>query len=116
MATFKNMAAQGDFIIMRVEDFPKEIEKVNPTEGKFTVAHSETGHNHVMDAEHTEVFQPRGVAEQDLFELFLDVKAPTDIVHLRSYDTHETLQVPAGKYRIRRQREHTPEGFRRAAD
>jgi len=116
MATFKNMAAQGDFVIMRVEEFPKEIQAVKPEDGKFTVAHSETGHNHVMEAQHAEVYQPAGVQEQDLFELFLDVKETTDIVHLRSFDTHAPLTVEPGKYRIRRQREYTPEGFRRAQD
>ena len=52
----------------------------------------------------------------DLYEMFLMVKEPTEINHLRSFDTHETLLVPPGNYVIKRQREYTPEGFRRAAD
>ena len=42
MKTFKNMAAQGDFIILRVKKFPSNLIPVNPVDGRFVVAHSET--------------------------------------------------------------------------
>lgn len=117
--TFKNMAAQGDFIIMRVNKFPKNLEKINPKNGVYTVAHSETGHNHVMVLDRPDdvvAYKERDVKDVDLYQMFFDVKEPTQIEHLRSFDTHETLSVSPGKYMIRRQREYTPEGFRRAAD
>ena len=116
MKTFTKMAAQGDFIIMRINDIPTNVEKVEPENGVYVVAHSETGHNHVMDMERVEAFKPAGVKEVDLYQLFLNVEAPTEINHLRSFDTHETLLVPPGKYEIRRQREWVAEGFRRAQD
>jgi hypothetical protein len=84
--------------------------------GMFVIAHSETGHNHVMERNYVEAFQPKNVKEVDLYEMFLMVKEPTEINHLRSFDTHEPLLVPPGNYVIKRQREYTPEGFRRAAD
>ena len=116
MKTFTKMAAQGDFIIMRINDIPTNVEKVEPENGMYIVAHSETGHNHVMEMERVEAFKPAGVKEVDLYQLFLNVEAPTEINHLRSFDTHETLLVPPGKYEIRRQREYVAEGFRRAQD
>ena len=116
MKTFTRMAAQGDFLIMRVNDIPANVEPMKPEGNKFVVAHSETGHNHVMERTHVEAFVSKGVKENDLYELFLMVKEPTEINHLRSFDTHETLMVPPGNYVIKRQREYTPEGFRRAAD
>jgi hypothetical protein len=116
MKTFTNMAAQGDFIIMRVDDLPDNLEPLAPENGQFIIAHSETGHNHVMTMERVQAYKPKDVAENNLYELFLSVEAPTEIHHLRSFDTHEELLVPPGNYRIRRQREYVPEGYRRAAD
>jgi len=46
----------------------------------------------------------------------MEVVMPTPIVHERDFDTHAPLLPAAGKYEIRRQREHIPGGYRRAAD
>jgi hypothetical protein len=117
MKTFTKMAAQGDFIILRVNSIPTDVERIAPNErNHIVVAHSETGHDHVMVADRVEAFKPAGVKDVDLYEMFLSVKAPTEINHLRSHDTHETLLVPEGDYMIRRQREYVAEGFRRAQD
>jgi hypothetical protein len=119
--TFKNMAAQGDFIIMRVKDFPemKKLEKIESVNNRFVVAHSETGHDHVMVLDRPDdvvAYKERDVKDVDLYQMFFDVKEPTQIEHLRSFDTHDALTVSPGRYMIRRQREYTPEGFRKAAD
>jgi hypothetical protein len=111
--TFSTAAAQGDFVIIRVDDFPAGVTPVPAENGEYVVAHSETGHNHVMDARHVAAFAPK---KPDIYTLFLQVDEQTDIVHLRSFDTHEALRVGKGKYMVRRQREYTPEGFRRAQD
>lgn len=116
MKTFTKMAAQGDFIILRINDIPDDVEKFEAENGHYVIAHSETGHNHVMVMDRVEAYKPKNVANADLYELFLNVKSPTEIVHLRSFDTHESLLVDEGNYVIKRQREYTPEGFRRAAD
>ena len=119
MKTFKNMAAQGDFIILRIKELPDNLVKVDPVEGKIVVAHSETGHDHVMVLERSDTvraYKDKDTSEVDLYEMFFEVDEPTRIEHLRSFDTHESLQVPAGKFMIKRQREYVPEGFRRAAD
>lgn len=116
MKTFTKMAAQGDFIIMRVDSIPAGLVEIKPTDGVHVIAHSETGHNHVMDCATVTAFRDPAVKDVDLYELFLSVKQDTNIEHLRSFDTHETLKVPPGDYVVKRQREYTPEGFRRAAD
>jgi hypothetical protein len=120
--TFTNIAAQGDFIIIRIDDIPAGVEPYEPEGGasgpQYIVAHSETGHNHTMVADRkvkcipTEGNQRRGPVPSVLRRRCI----PTEIVHQRSFDTHETLLVPPGRYEVRRQREYTPEGFRRAAD
>ena len=111
--TFSNAAAQGDFIIVRVEEIPANVSPVAAENGKHVIAHSETGHNHVMDAERVKAF---ALKKPDMYTLFLQVDEPTDIVHLRGFDTHEPIRVPAGNYMVKRQREYVPEGFRRAQD
>lgn len=119
MKTFNKMAAQGDFIILRIDSLPTGLEKIPAVNNQIVVAHSETGHNHVAVLDRPDAvtaFKKSGTKESDLFELFLNVSEETRIEHLRSFDTHETLVVPPGQYKIMRQREYTPEGFRRAQD
>lgn len=117
MKTFTNMAAQGDFVIIRVDHIPEGLVSLEPNkEGSIVIAHSETGHDHVMLADRVEAYRNSSISDDDLYEMFLLVKEPATIEHLRSFDTHEALEVKPGAYKIRRQREYTPEGFRRAAD
>lgn len=112
MKTFTNQAAQGDLLITRVDAIPQGLEPMKAEHGDYVVAHSETGHHHVLPEGDVNVFQ----AANDDFVLYLVVNNETELKHLRSFDTHESLKVPPGMYRINRQREYTPEGFRRAAD
>ena len=116
MKTFTKIAAQGDFIIFKIDEIPANVENLEAENGQYVIAHSETGHNHVMTMERVQAFKPKNVEDRDLYELFLSVEQPTEINHLRSFDTHETLLVPPGNYQVRRQREYVPEGYRRAAD
>ncbi|MCG8614513.1 MAG: hypothetical protein MI864_28705 [Pseudomonadales bacterium] len=104
-------SAQGDVNIFDCNDIPAGLEKAPlHSDGRPIVGHSETGHMHVVDGNSVTVYQ------QDDFVSYLDVKKEVDIIHLRSFDTHKTITLPPGQYRITRQREYTPEGFRRAAD
>lgn len=104
-------SAQGDLNIFSCDVIPSGLkEKAPEQDGNHILAHSETGHHHVIDGSSARVL------EQDEFVSYLDIKKESNVVHLRSFDTHKTIVLPVGKYRITRQREYTPEGFRRAAD
>lgn len=104
-------SAQGDLNIFWVEEIPNALTEAKPDDdGKHVLAHSETGHHHVIDGNTVRVFN------ENEFISYLDVEEESNVVHLRGFDTHETMKLPAGKYRISRQREYTPEGYRRAAD
>lgn len=118
MKTFKKMAAQGDFVIFRVKSIPSNATEIAPEKNKIVVAHSETGHDHVMLADRVTAYvvPQTGTEDRNLFEMFLKVEAPTPIEHLRSYHTHEPILVEPGLYTIRRQREYVAEGFRKAQD
>lgn len=68
----------------------------------FIIAHSETGHHHVLESK-----VPFTVSEQDkqfLIELF----EPAKLVHKKTVDKHKTLTVPAGKYRVITKTEYDP--------
>ncbi len=110
----QKQAAQGDMLIERVSELPKDVLKLKDENGKFVLAHSETGHNHVVKkAPGIEFYQ----SANDNFTCWLVVNNTKCLVeHERSFDTHKSLGLKDGIYRIRRQREYIPEGFRRAAD
>lgn len=117
MRTFKNQAAQGDLLIRRIDAIPHEAMPMKSEKGQFIVAHSETGHHHVI-AERPGV---QVYTTDDPLVSYLRVIDATEqtealLEHLRTFDTHETIAIPAGDYELRRQREYTPEGWRRVAD
>lgn len=116
MRTVKNFAAQGEMYIRRVPEFKDESKASEIENGQFILAHSETGHHHVIDATKTEVFEQTQNVPEGMGILQMIVKEPTTVEHLRSTDTHEPLYLTEGNWEIRLQREYTPEGYRRVAD
>ncbi len=115
MKTFENVAFQGDVMIQRIHELPDGLENISAEAGGYVVAHSETGHHHVIEAR-PDVRYCR--LPDEMYEAYIVVSGdkPAVLEHHRSFDTHESLEIGPGSYRIRRQREHTPEGYRRAAD
>ena len=76
------------------------------------VAHSETGHHHIVAESAAQML----IDETNAFIAYLAVAEPTELRHLRPFDTHEPLLLEPGNYEVRRQREYVPEGWRRAQD
>lgn len=113
MKIIKTQAAQGDVLFRRIEALPADARPLAATDGAFVVAHSETGHNHVvMERPSVKMF-----SAMDEFRAYLVVEdAPAEVEHQRDFDTHQSFALAPGIWEVRRQREYTPEGFRRAAD
>lgn len=112
---FQNVAAQGDCFLSRIDALPKGVKDAAIASGVYIVAHSETGHHHVIEAnpDRVKMFEdPSDPLTAYLMVIADDVK----LEHQRSFDTHETLNPAPGIYRVTRQREYTAEGFRRAQD
>jgi hypothetical protein len=108
--TFQQQCAQGDTYFRRVDAIPEGAKLVEKWDG--VVAHSETGHNHLFRAtEGVKMFRT-----QDPFVCFLRCETASTLEHLRGFDTHAPILFDVGTYEVRRQREHTPEGFRRIED
>ncbi len=117
MKTFESVCAQGDVIFRRVDALPEGVKEVEPVDGRLVITHSETGHDHVMVLDRAEDKPAvRMYAGDNPLVAWLEVNRPTTLEHMRSFDTHEPIQFGPGRYEIRRQREHTPEGFRRVED
>ena len=116
MKTFQNSCAQGDVLFTRRDALPADAKAVNPTAGQVIVTHSETGHNHVMVLDRAETPAVVMYSTDDPLTAWLQVNRPTALEHQRPHDTHEPIMFAPGIYEVRRQREYSPEGFRRVED
>lgn len=112
MKTFTKQAAQGDCLITRIDEIPEGVKPMAAENGKYIIAHSETGHHHTVVADTVEA----SAIPDSIYDIFLTVKEKTPLVHERSFDTHEPIMLDEGKYHVRRQREYTPTGYRRVED
>lgn len=118
MKTFDKISAQGDVLFRKVSKMPLDVMPVAVTDGELIITHSETGHHHVMvldrDAEvpAVEMFN----SKDNPLLAWIKVNRPTTLEHRRPHDTHEPIMFGVGIYEVRRQREYSPEGWRRVAD
>jgi hypothetical protein len=104
-----DVAFQGDVTIIRVDVIPADAKKRSDK----VAAHSETGHHHAFDASASVWLYS---TKDDLVQ-YMEVKSkPVVLNHLREHDTHESWSFPPGNYKIIRQRERGPEGWRRVED
>jgi len=116
-------AAQGDVLLFRVSAVPTDAHRVDPEHGQLIVTHSETGHHHAIAAQPgLTLFQH----STDPLVGWIRIEKSAqhaDVVHHRPWHTHQTLRLlyadsPLGEtiFEIRRQRENSPEGWRRVQD
>lgn len=115
MKEISKCGAQGDCIFRRVDMVPSGFAP-QLRKGPIICAHSETGHHHAIDA--TGIVQ---YVSPDPLKCYLvfETAESADVVHHRSYDTHETVRLLGGigsVWEVRRQREWAPEGWRRVED
>lgn len=107
---------QGDVMLMRVEELPRgtELRPVAPENGVLIVAHSETGHHHVIENSRNAQLL---IDETNALLGYLVVTGDgVELKHLRDFDTHETAKLPKGVYQMRLKRAFGPEGWRRDED
>ena len=102
---------QGDVLIEQIPALPQNLKPVSRENGRVILAHGEvTGHAHAITAKHVYQFSETGAAG-DL--TFLEIK---NAMAALDHDEHSTIELPAGNYRVTRQREYSPEEIRRVAD
>lgn len=109
---------QGECLFIKVDQFEDDstdYQKAKPVKGQLIVAHSETGHHHVIDVKRSKQADLLIHKTNNLIGRLV-LGEDCEVKHLRSFDTHETLKLPKGKYVLRYRREYTPEGLRRVQD
>jgi hypothetical protein len=103
--TKRTLYRQGDVLVERVESIPAGAIKQEHS-GKIILAHGEvTGHHHSLQADPADWWKSGD-------EQFIEVRKPTELTH----QEHAAITLPAGKYRVTRQREYSPEAIRNVAD
>lgn len=106
---------QGDVLLVRDDSASIDGEEVKRDRGHVVLAYGEvTGHAHAIANKAAKLFALANVAYR-----VLELKEDAELRHgkigaLRG--DHEPIQLPAGRYRVIRQREYTPEGDRYVAD
>lgn len=100
------MYRQGDVLIERIDKIPKSAKKQKP-DVRIILAHGEvTGHHHSIDSDAADWWK------EDSGDQFIAVKEESSVVH----QEHAPIAIPPGNYRVRRQREYSPEAIRNVAD
>lgn len=103
-----NVYRQGDVLIMAVDEIPQgKAKPVARENGKIVLAHGEvTGHSHSITAPiEVQWIEVGG-------ERYIDSDLPLEVKH----QEHGTITLPAGKFKVIRQREYTLEIIRNVAD
>lgn len=114
---------QGDIIIERVSTLPKNLEPRELENGRVILAHGEvTGHAHEVtpvnivsqhDIKEALRLLGDGDGAEAMTQAALIVKeGGAAVIH----DEHSRIELPPGKYIVRRQREYTPQAIRNVAD
>ena len=103
--TQQQMFRQGDVAVVRAANMPRAAKQRERENGRVVLAHGEvTGHAHVVTG-------PAELFDADR-QTYLRVGEGAEIRH----EEHSTIPVPAGIYRVIRQREYSPEEIRNVAD
>lgn len=118
MKTVNKICAQGDMCIVNDvhfggEGIPANAKKVKAVNGEYIVTHSETGHHHTVLERDCEMYE----SADNEFIAWLKCLKDTEIKHKRAHDVHEAIRLKKGNvYRIHRQQEFSPQGWRKAID
>jgi len=139
----EGIASQGDLLIVKAElmaeageDIFKGMTPVDTRKTVKVVAHSETGHHHVLSAHvpsSSNLNQKAILAELTTKNptLWRDLNADNpqiksivevpegalaEVVHMRENHTHATHIIPAGTWFFLRQQRPTPDGWTIVAD
>lgn len=108
-AKIKRYAAQGDVLLIRVDEIPLGAAR-DDSPGANVIAHSETGHHHTATG--CDIYREPGVSGV----CYLYSESPIRVEHHRPWDTHAPVELEGGTWVAKRQREHTPRGLRWVAD
>lgn len=90
----KKAIRHGELILKPVDSIPAGAKEIY--QGKeYVMAHSETGHHHVLTSPVTsfKVYEKDG-------ETYLETIEVGELIHKKSFDKHETKKVQPGVYKF----------------
>lgn len=101
MNKIKKAYRHGEVSLIEVTEAPKGLFKKVKS---FILAHSETQHNHVLEAKKAadlEIYESNG-------EVFVKVNNPVALKHQKTFDAHRTLEIAPGLYKRYEMAEYSP--------
>ncbi len=95
----KYIVRHGEVILKEISEIPKEA-KLEKEANEYIVAHSETGHHHVLSAkEKTDLSKFKVYSFNG--ETYLEVPAMSELLHEKSgSDAHTTHKIIPAKYKV----------------
>ena len=108
----RGLLRQEDVLLMPIDGLPKGVVPVEPRNGRLVLADGEaTGHAHAVPERRAgaHLFAGGALTRTSRAARYLLVKGePAMLVH----EEHDPIAVPAGAYRVVRQREYEPRAQR----
>lgn len=106
-------------LIEQVAEIPSAAQKQEPSR-RVILAHGEvTGHHHVLETtdpadwwKQGEISTANQIPTTLAGELFVSLPQCASVTH----PEHATIELPAGNYRVTRQREYSPRALRNVCD
>ena len=95
------MVRQGDLLILKVNGLPEEAVKLNH---RILAEGEATGHMHELDS--GELYESKGT-------MYFSVSGKNTIL---KHPEHKQVTFKPGVYKVIRQREYEPNGWRRVSD
>ena len=96
------MKRQGDLLIVKIDSFPTDVTK---RDSRILAEGEATGHMHELDL--GEVYEKDGV---------LYFKVPEGETATLNHQEHGAMTFETGEYKVIKQREYEPNGWRYVAD
>jgi len=92
------MIRQGDVVLVSVDEIPVDAKPIERSGNRVVLAYGETtGHAHALHEPGVSMLRASNA------DVFLRVIEPAALIH----EEHSAIAVPAGFYRVIRQREHS---------
>lgn len=105
--------AQGDVLFLRVDaPVPGGLTEAPRGPDGYVVAHSETGHHHVIRDGGARLF----LSSDRMVDILEVTSSGATVEHLRSYDTHAPRTLAPGVWEVRRQRQDDGASVRTVTD
>lgn len=115
----KTQFRQGDVLIESISKIPNTAIKQKKSSSIILANGEVTGHHHRLETSDLSDWWKEGEIAPTLEkpstlegEIFVTLKSTARVTH----DEHSVIELPAGNYRISRQREYSPEAIRNVAD